>query len=77
MLDSRLTGFYLRVLQEGVLESGDSLGALRQHPARLSIREITDLYLNKAPKRDDIQHVLSVDALASSWRNHFLKIEFD
>jgi MOSC domain-containing protein YiiM len=76
MLDSRRTGFYLRVLSEGILECGDSIVALRQHPARLSIRDITDLYLAKAPKRDDIQRVLSVDALASSWRNHFSKFEF-
>jgi MOSC domain-containing protein YiiM len=75
MLESRRTGFYFRVLREGVLESGDSIVALQQDPARLSIREITDVYLNKDPNPEDIRRVLSVGALASSWRNHFLKFK--
>jgi MOSC domain-containing protein YiiM len=77
MLESRRTGFYLRVLREGVIESGDPIVALGKHPARLTIREITDIYLTKTPVREDVRRVLSVDALAVSWRNHFLKLLSD
>jgi MOSC domain-containing protein YiiM len=71
MLDSRRTGFYLRVLQEGWIQSGDSLLVLESDAAHLTIREITDLYLNKNPNRSSIERILSVQALAQSWREHF------
>src|SRR5262249_53786074 len=65
MLESRRTGFYLRVQREGFLESGDAIVVLQQDPARLSIREITDIYLTKDPAQEDLRRVLSVNALAS------------
>src|SRR5437870_205897 len=71
MLDSRRTGFYLRVLQEGVLQAGDEIVRQQQDPAHLTIREITDIYLTKGPERTLVQRALSVEALAASWRNHF------
>jgi MOSC domain-containing protein YiiM len=74
MLDSRRTGFYLRVVREGVIESGDSIVKLQQQAERLTIHEITDLYLIKKPGREELRRALSVDALAASWRNHFLKL---
>jgi MOSC domain-containing protein YiiM len=73
-LDSRRTGFYARVIQEGELQAGDPVVMLREDPARLTIREITDIYLNKRPKPSDVRRVLSVDALAESWRKHFSKL---
>jgi len=74
VLDSRRTGFYLRVLQEGRLEAGDAIAVLEQNPARLSVREITDIYLTKDAGENRIKRALSVDSLATSWRNHFLSL---
>jgi MOSC domain-containing protein YiiM len=73
-LDSRKTGFYARVIGEGTLQSGDPISLLDQEPQHVTIRELTDLYLNKKPRRSDIDRVLSVDALAASWREHFLRL---
>ena len=70
-LDSRRTGFYMRVLQEGSLQAGDAIVALKRDLRRLTIREITDLYLTKRPARARIERALSVEALANSWREHF------
>jgi MOSC domain-containing protein YiiM len=74
LLDSRRTGFYLRVVQEGTLRPGESIVVIQQHPARLSIREITDLYLTKDAEQRRVKRALSVDALAASWRKHFLAL---
>jgi len=71
MLHSRRTGFYLRVLQEGWIQSGDSIVISERDPARLTIRELTDLYLNKNPNRSSIERVLSVRALSEAWHDHF------
>ena len=46
-LHSRRTGFYFRVLQEGVLEAGDAIVPVKREPHRVTIREITDLYIDK------------------------------
>jgi MOSC domain-containing protein YiiM len=73
-LDSRKTGFYARVLKEGVLQAGDTISLLQKEPQRVTIRELTDLYLTKEPGRSRLDRVLSVDALAASWREHFLRL---
>jgi MOSC domain-containing protein YiiM len=74
LLDTRRTGFYLRVVQEGTLRAGEPIVVIQQHPARLSIREITDLYLTKDAEQSRVKRALAVDALAASWRKHFLAL---
>jgi MOSC domain-containing protein YiiM len=74
LLDSRRTGFYMRVIQEGTIEAGDAIELLEQEPARITIREITDLYAEKRPSgssRSRIERALQVDVLAKAWREHF------
>ena len=73
-LDSRRTGFYLKVTHEGTLQAGDPIHVLRQAPERFTIREVTDLYLTKEPKASQLERVLSVMDLAASWRQHFTRI---
>src|SRR5689334_232381 len=72
--DSRRTGFYLRVLQEGELQAGDPIVILREDPARVTVRELTDIYLMKHPERKHIGRILSAAGLAQSWRDHFMSI---
>jgi MOSC domain-containing protein YiiM len=73
--DSRRTGFYLRVLREGELQAGDPIVILKQDRARLTIHEITEIYFSKNAERSRIKRALSVEALATSWRNHFLSLD--
>ena len=73
-LDSRRTGFYARVVQEGQLQAGDLISLVGGDPAPVTIREITDLYLTKHPERSKISRVISVGGLAASWREHFLSV---
>lgn len=76
-LASRRTGFYLRVLEEGSIEAGDAIVLLKQDPHRVTVREITDLYVSKKPEPSRIERVLSVNALAKSWREHFVSVLAD
>ena len=70
-LDSRRTGFYLRVLREGSLQAGDTIAIIERDPHQLTIREAIELYLTKRPEHSSLQRALSVDALSGSWREHF------
>ncbi len=76
------TGFYLRVLEEGFVETGDSIELLRQDPGEVTVADITRLHTG--PKADNaplIRHAISVAALGESWREYFQhqlkKIEAD
>ncbi|HLH32421.1 MAG TPA: MOSC domain-containing protein [Terriglobia bacterium] len=73
LLDSRRTGFYTRVLQEGSLQAGDKINVSSRDPQHLTVREITDLYMQKDPDRARIERALSVAALSAAWRRHFEK----
>jgi MOSC domain-containing protein YiiM len=73
-LDSRRTGFYARVLEEGELQAGDPIFLLQEEPQRVTIRELTDLYVTKHPRRSRINRALSVDALSAAWREHFSRL---
>ncbi len=73
-LASRRTGFYLRVLEEGSIQAGDAIVLLKKDPHRVTVREITDLYVSKKPEPSRIDRVLSVEALAKSWRDHFERL---
>jgi MOSC domain-containing protein YiiM len=68
-LESGRTGFYLRVLQEGVLQAGDPIYALpSREPERVTISEFVELYRIKRATRDQIKRILSLAALPRSWK---------
>jgi MOSC domain-containing protein YiiM len=73
-LNSRRTGFYVRVLQEGSLKAGDTIEVLKEDPHHLTIREITDLHAAKRPRRSQLERALSVEALSNSWRERFERL---
>jgi MOSC domain-containing protein YiiM len=70
-LQSRRTGFYMRVLTEGTLQTGDGITLREKDPHSVRIRELADLYVNKHPGPSSILRILSVQALSESWRRHF------
>jgi MOSC domain-containing protein YiiM len=70
-LESRRSGFYLRVLREGILEAGVAIDLIQSESTRVTIRELVDLYINKNPEREQIERVLSARGLSASWRGHF------
>jgi MOSC domain-containing protein YiiM len=70
-LESRRSGFYLRVLREGILEAGVAIDWIQSESTRVTIRELVDLYANKHPERSQIERVLSARGLSASWRGRF------
>jgi len=69
-MESGRTGFYLRVLQEGAIEAGDSIYPLpSREPARVTIAEFVGLYRAKRATREQIRNLLSLAALPEDWKN--------
>lgn len=71
-LESRRSGFYFSVLQEGVIEAGQPIECVHRDPRKVSITDIARLYLGeKDPEL--LKRALQVDALPENWKNHLLK----
>jgi MOSC domain-containing protein YiiM len=69
-LASRRTGFYLRVLREGEVGAGDEIESLGQDENRVTVADITRLYLREGG-RDLLLRAIEVQALPESWRAYF------
>lgn len=65
---SGLTGFYLRILREGVLEQDMSLTLVERDPAEVSIADINAIYYSRTLDTAAIERALAVPALSDAAR---------
>lgn len=70
-METKRTGFYLRVLQEGVFGEDRAITLLEKHPAGISIEYLNNLVYHDEENLEDARRVLEVlgDTLAEPWRN--------
>ena len=72
-LASGRTGFYVAVIREGEVGSGDELKVIARDLNGVPVSEITRLYIAKRYSGDDansVQQALQVTALPDSWRDY-------
>jgi MOSC domain-containing protein YiiM len=70
-LASGRTGFYVAVQREGTVAAGDAIAVLGRDPHRISIRDLTRLYVEKTFGPDDIaivRNAIGIAALPESWK---------
>jgi len=72
-LQSGRTGFYLAVTQEGQLSPGDAIERLTVNEQHVTIPDITNLYVAKAPDRELLEKVSDLPELPARWRDYFRK----
>ncbi len=65
------TGYYFRVLQEGVVEAGDKIHRLQEDPIQLSVRDIFQLMYYQVDDLKTAERALQIEALAPGWRDAF------
>lgn len=73
-LDSRRTGFYLAVLREGEVGTGDEIRVIARDPSVVPVSEITRLYVAKRYGEEDVlsvRRILRVATLPESWKEYF------
>ena len=71
---SRRTGFYLAVVREGAVGSGDEIKIVARDCEAVPVSEITRLYAEKRYGDSDVSSVrraLRVAALPESWKEYF------
>ncbi len=63
-------GFYNRVLEEGPVQAGDEATLVEPHPARVSIRLLSDVRHAEGVTMEDVERVLAVENLPPDQRRH-------
>jgi len=64
-------GFYLRVLEEGLVGAGDEIVKIVDGPERMSVAEINALLYLPGHRREDVQRALRIPALSPGWQGSF------
>lgn len=71
--ETSLSGFYLRVLEEGVVRAGDPIELLERDAAGVTIEFVNQLYYYQRTAPKDFERALAVEALAEAGRMILLK----
>ncbi|USK57860.1 MOSC domain-containing protein (plasmid) [Cytobacillus solani] len=67
------TGFYFRVLAEGVVSKDDGLSLLHRHPKEITVSFANRIMHREKDNIEGIKQILEVEELSINWRNTFLK----
>lgn len=69
-LNSRLSGIYFSVMQEGEIGAGDKIELIHQDEHNVTIADIVQIYVREADEAL-VRRAVQVPALAASLRNYF------
>ena len=72
-LRSGRTGFYLAVLEEGQVTSGDSIELVAQDEHGVTVTDVVNLYSAGATNQDLLRRVSELPVLPADWRDYFRK----
>lgn len=71
-LKSGRYGFYLRVLEEGTVEAGDSIELVEKSDSEMSVWEIMQImHAGSATNSNDVIKALAIETLSADWRSEF------
>jgi len=67
------TGFYFRVLEEGLVSKSDSLTKISSHPKAVTVSFANQIMHREKEHTEGIKKILEVEELSENWRNTLLK----
>ena len=70
-LASERSGFYLAVLKEGEVGTGDEFEPLKRDANDIRVNDITRLYTSEKRNAELLRRAIDVEALPESWRDYF------
>ncbi len=68
VVDSGFTGFYFKVLQEGIVKAGSPLIHREKDPHEVSISFANYIFHHDRKNRNGIEKILAVPALSGAWQ---------
>lgn len=76
-LESRRTGFYLRVVREGNVATGAPIAFADRSRSGLRVSDVVDLYASDSGNQELLRLAADEPALPEGWREHFRKRVWD
>ena len=70
-LQSRRSGFYLAVLQEGIVAAGDEINRIKAATHGITVADVFRLYAFDKEDWETMRRAVEVPALSESWRAYF------
>jgi len=67
-------GFYLRVLEEGQVEAGDTIAKVADGPERVTIADVDALLYLPGKSRPLLERALRIPALSEGWKQSFREL---
>jgi MOSC domain-containing protein YiiM/ferredoxin-NADP reductase len=64
-------GFYLRVLEEGEIGTGDPITRVAEGPERMTVAQVNALLYKPGHPRRELERALRIPALSAGWRASF------
>ena len=74
IIEHGYTGYFFRVLEEGMIYSDSSIKLLEKHPKELSISTIHHTFFHDKNNRKQIESILSLDVLSEEWMIRMKKL---
>ena len=74
VIDTNLTGYFFRVLQEGIINLDSEIRLLEKDSNGITVEIATQILFHQKDNKESIEKILKVDALSEEWRNRFLKL---
>jgi len=72
--DSGRTGFYFRVLENGIVRVGEPILLKEREPHQVSVTFANNIFHHDKRNYEGVEKVLAVPALSDSWRRSFQKL---
>jgi MOSC domain-containing protein YiiM len=72
-LESKRSGFYFAVLQEGEVAVGDPIRPVHQQVDSLTVLDIVNLYLKESENPELLHRAIELPALPENWKDYFRK----
>jgi MOSC domain-containing protein YiiM len=74
VVDSGRTGFYFRVLTEGLVQAGEVVSLVERDARGVTVDFANRIFHHDRTNRDGIEKVLAVPALSRSWQRSFREL---
>ena len=74
VVNSGYSGFYFRVLQEGIVEMGIPLVLKEKDPQEVSVAFANRIFHHDRKNREGIESVLAIPALSESWQRSLQRL---
>ena len=71
---SGYTGFYMRVLEEGLVQAGDAFEPVERHPDGIAIARVNDIIYGRFRDLDLIEHLVGLPEFGDAGRAAFARL---